>query len=282
VSSAPANLVYRTGPPRLRRAGAVGAWQSGPVSDDHLSGGRRTREVTRIGGTVRRTRGPEAHFVGQVLMFLEHRGYQHAPRHLGVDELGRDVLTYIPGGTTDHPSQRDAGAYGVGGQMLRELHDLTTGSVLAAGHECVIHGDPGPFNTIFQRGRPVAFIDWDSCRPGRRLEDLAYMGWTWCVQSVGNVPIDQQAIHLRRLRDGYGPVEAAPLLDMMLARQTQIADSETLIANDRSLSPARRLLAEEAVAWATGDRDLLHRNRTRFLQALQRSTAESRRETPDW
>ncbi|MEV1244222.1 hypothetical protein ACIBO2_36940 [Nonomuraea sp. NPDC050022] len=33
-----------------------------------------------------------------------------------------------------------------------------------------MHGDPGPFNTIFQKGLPVALIDWSSCRPGNRLD----------------------------------------------------------------------------------------------------------------
>jgi aminoglycoside phosphotransferase (APT) family kinase protein len=56
--------------------------------------------------------------------------------------------------------------------MLRRLHETTAGHPLADGQECVIHGDPGPFNTIFRDGLPVAFIDWACCRPGRGLDDL--------------------------------------------------------------------------------------------------------------
>jgi pyruvate/2-oxoglutarate/acetoin dehydrogenase E1 component len=52
---------------------------------------------------------------------------------------------------------------------------------LAADRECVIHGDPGPFNTIFRKGLPIALIDWSSCRPGGRLEDLGYMAWTCAI-----------------------------------------------------------------------------------------------------
>ncbi|MCY1140228.1 hypothetical protein OWR29_19690 [Actinoplanes sp. Pm04-4] len=120
-----------------------------------------------IGDTVRRTR---AEFPARVLRLLEARGYRYAPRHLGVDSLGRDVLSFVPGCTTDHPSQRDSGAYGMGGRMLRELHDLTSDSPLASDGECVIHGDPGPFNTIFQDGRPVAFIDGRGRGGGCRAE----------------------------------------------------------------------------------------------------------------
>ena len=113
-------------------------------------------------------------------------------------------------------NQRADGAYARGGAMLRRLHETTAGHPLAAGRECVIHGDPGPFNTIFQQGLPTAFIDWSSCRPGDRLDDLGYLAWTWCIQSEGQVPIAEQARHLRELRDGYGDTEPEILLDAMM------------------------------------------------------------------
>ena len=60
------------------------------VNDDRLTEEHSTREVVRIGDTV------------------------------------RDVLTFVPGSTTDHPSQRAPGAYGWGGRMLRRLTDITS------------------------------------------------------------------------------------------------------------------------------------------------------------
>ncbi|MGX7669983.1 aminoglycoside phosphotransferase family protein [Plantactinospora sp. DSM 117369] len=236
--------------------------------DGPLTGGHNAREVVRIGDTVRRSRGSGAGFAAQVLTHLEAVGFPYAPRHLGVDEFGRDILSFIPGVTTDHPSQRAPGAYAQGGRMLRALHDATAGHALAGAHECVIHGDPGPFNTIFQCGRPAAFIDWDSCRPGQRLDDLAYLAWTWCIQSLGNVPIEQQAKHLRELRDAYGPVEPEQLLDMIVTRQTQIAETETVNASNPALTPTRRHHATAAVTWATNDRALVHRYRQTLLTAL--------------
>ena len=240
------------------------------VTEDRLTGGRNTAEVVRIRDTVRRSRGAGASFAAQVLAVLESVGYPYSPRHLGIDDHDRDVLSYIPGRTTDHPSQRRRDAYAVGGRMLRELHDATSGHVLAADQECVIHGDPGPFNTIFRDGRPVAFIDWDSCRPGKRPEDLAYMAWTWCIQSAGHVPVGQQAVRLRRLRDGYGCAETDSLLDMMTVRQSQIVEREAANARNSVLHPVRRRHAEEAIVWATNDRDLLRRCRPIFLKELLR------------
>ncbi|SCE86786.1 Phosphotransferase enzyme family protein [Micromonospora mirobrigensis] len=237
------------------------------VTEEPLSGGHNAHEVVRIGGTVHR-RGDGNTFAVRVLRHLEAVGYPYAPRHLGVDEQGRDMLTYIPGVTTDHPGQRAVGAYALGGRMLRDLHDATAGHALAAGRDCVLHGDPGPFNTIFRAGLPVAFIDWDSCRPGDRLDDLGYLAWTWCVQSQGNVPIDDQARHLRELRDGYGDVGADTLIRAILRRQTELAEVEAANAADPRHGAERRRHAEWAVQWATGDRELFQRHEDVFLAAL--------------
>jgi Ser/Thr protein kinase RdoA (MazF antagonist) len=204
-----------------------------------------------------------------VLPLLEAAGFDAAPRYLGVDDHGRDILTYIPGQTTRHPSQRADGAYARGAVMLRELHDLTAGHPLAAGRECVLHGDAGPFNTIFTDGMPVAFIDWTSCRPGDRLDDLGYMAWTWCIQAEGNVPVAGQAAHLRELRDAYGPVEPRSLLGAMVRSQERIVAALRPASADGAIPAARRAWAREAIRWATADRDLIRDNEQVLLAALR-------------
>ena len=232
-----------------------------------LTGGHLTRDVTRIGETVHRTKCPD--FAVRVLSYLESAGYPYAPRHLGVDGQGRDMLTFIPGQTTDHPSQRTVGAYTIGGKMLRALHDVTAGRDLAGDRECVIHGDPGPFNTIFQAGLPVAFIDWDFCRPGDRLTDLGYQAWTWCIQALGHVPVPEQAGHLRELRDGYGDVEPEVLVRAILRRQTEVVETEQANVRDPTVSAERRRHAESAIAWATADRRLVEQHERQLLAALE-------------
>jgi hypothetical protein len=83
------------------------AWTLGFVMTEvPLTGGHITREVVRVGETVRRTSSTSAGFAVRVLSYLETAGYAYAPRYLGVDEQGRDVLTFIPGDITDHPGQR--------------------------------------------------------------------------------------------------------------------------------------------------------------------------------
>jgi aminoglycoside phosphotransferase (APT) family kinase protein len=153
--------------------------------------------------------------------------------------------------------------------MLRKLHDLTAGHPLAAGRECVLHGDAGPFNTIFSGGMPVAFIDWTSCRPGDRLDDLGYMAWTWCIQAEGNVPVDAQAAHLRELRDAYGPVPAEALIEAMVRSQDRIILHSERAIWDARHPVAQRAWAGEAVRWATADRELIRANEQALLNALE-------------
>lgn len=239
------------------------------MTEEPLGGGNNAREVVRVGDTVHRARDAGSGFAARVLAYLESAGYPYAPRYLGVDDGGRDILSYIPGQTTDHPSQRADGAYTRGGAMLRLLHETTAGHRLAAGRDCVLHGDPGPFNTIFWQGLPVAFIDWSSCRPGDRRDDLGYLAWTWCIQSQGHVPIAEQARHLRELRDGYGGIEPENLLDAMMRSQTRIVDLETANLSNPRLPASRCQHAKAAIAWASADRALLRRHKAPLLSALR-------------
>jgi aminoglycoside phosphotransferase len=239
------------------------------VREEPLTGGRNASEVVRVGETVRRARDRGSASTARLLGYLESAGYPYAPRYLGVDDHGRDILTYIPGRTTDHPSQRADGAYARGAAMLRELHDLTARYPLAAGRECFLHGDAGPFNTIFSGGMPVAFIDWTSCRPGDRLDDLGYMAWTWCIQAEGNVPVDAQAAHLRELRDAYGPVPPEALIHAMIRSQDRILLHSRQAMRDARYPAAQRARAEEAVRWASADQELIRANEQVLLASLR-------------
>jgi hypothetical protein len=237
------------------------------VIEEKLLGGNSGSDVVLRGDVVHR-RGPQNDLAVALLRYLESIGFPYAPRYLGVDESGREMLSYIPGSTTDHPSQRSIAAYAAGGAMLRSLHDATAGHPLAGGAECVIHADAGPFNTIFQNGHPVAFIDWEHAQPGARLHDLGYLAWTWCIQTQGNVPLDDQARHLRQLCDGYGDVAADDLLDAMIEAQSRVAKRETAIADDPAIPDTRRAHAEWASSWARSNRSLVIRERARFRTVL--------------
>ena len=71
-----------------------------------------TTGVVRIGDTVRRPVGRWTPAVHSLLRHLEKVGFEGAPRVLGIDEKGREVLTYLPSDPT--PSWSDQALVSVG------------------------------------------------------------------------------------------------------------------------------------------------------------------------
>jgi hypothetical protein len=68
-----------------------------------LAGGDVTAGVVRVGDTVRRPRGPWSDSVAAYLRHLDEAGFHGAPRFLGVDERGRDVLEFVAGEVPGQP-----------------------------------------------------------------------------------------------------------------------------------------------------------------------------------
>src|SRR4051794_29311814 len=69
-----------------------------------LVGGTANRgRVVRVGNTVRRPQRPTSAAVHALLCHLEDVGFPGAPRFLGVDEQGREVLSYVSGTAITQP-----------------------------------------------------------------------------------------------------------------------------------------------------------------------------------
>lgn len=139
-----------------------------------LLGGRLTPGIVHVGDTVRRPPKGNAAFVHDLLLFLEDQGFPFAPRFLGMDEQGREILSYLEGEIwPDSGSGLSDDLLVQVARVIRRLHDLTDGSRLSQGHEIVAHNELGPHNTIFQESHLIGLIDWDDAAPGTRLRDLA-------------------------------------------------------------------------------------------------------------
>jgi hypothetical protein len=89
------------------------------------------------------------------------------------------------------------------------------------------------------------------------------------VQSEGNVPIADQARHLRELRDAHGPVPGKTLLDAMIRSQDRIVAAHEPMISDVRLPDARRAWAAEAVRWASTDCALIRTHERVLLAALR-------------
>lgn len=150
------------------------------MSEEPLRGGFVT-PVVRVGDTVRRTPPRDPDFVRRLLYHFEQWAWPGAPRFLGMDEQGREVLSYLPGHVPwERAETGEAGLVRLA-ELVREFHDLTAGTALAGDAEVVCHNDLSPKNTVYRYGRdgllPYAFIDWDIAAPGERIHDVAHVCW---------------------------------------------------------------------------------------------------------
>lgn len=169
-----------------------------------LAGGDVTEGVVRVGHTVRRPRAPWSDSVATYLRHLERAGFKEAPRYLGIDESGRDVLAFIPGDVPGQPVvEQWAAATSVLvdiAKLLRRLHESSTSFAppadacwfgddihvelpedLAAEPrmDIVSHFDVTPQNVVFRAGKPIGLIDFDLTRPGIRLGDVVNTAMWW-------------------------------------------------------------------------------------------------------
>jgi hypothetical protein len=205
------------------------------VSEIPLAGGD-VNVVVRIGDTVRRPRGPEA--VRALLRWYEGVGFDGAPRFLGFDEQGREILSFVHGEPAFAPvPYSDPIAFEIG-RLLRRAHDAQAGFVAPvadwddhvpgpAGGEIIGHCDLFWTNVIFRDGLPAALIDWELAAPTTRVLDVALAATYWGGLRADRqltewgLPLDRRGERLRLLCDGYGLDDAqrGRLLDELVAQR---------------------------------------------------------------
>jgi hypothetical protein len=196
------------------------------TEEEPLTGGNVAAGVVRVGDTVRRPAGPWTPAVHALLDHLHQAGYAAAPRPLGIDERGREVLSYAPGRALwpdparfalMAPAERLAHV----ARLIRDYHDAVEGFTPPAdarwqrlfpesGDEIIAHHDLAPWNLVVGLDLPTAswvWIDWDNAAPGTRLWDLAYAARGFIPLSAHphwQVPDAEAAGRLRAFADAYG------------------------------------------------------------------------------
>jgi hypothetical protein len=193
------------------------------VPEELLHGGFVT-EVVRVGDTVRRRPGGNADFVHRLLESLERSGWDGAPRFRGMDDQGREILSFLPGHVPWQPAEqtraRSDDSLAVTAELVRQFHDLTTGTSLAGGCEVVCHNDLSPKNTVYRDRagelRPVAFIDWDIAAPGQRIHDIAHVCWQYAGLGPQIEDTARAGRQVRIICDAYGLADRAAVIDTIL------------------------------------------------------------------
>jgi hypothetical protein len=186
--------------------------------------------------------------VHALLAHLASTGFTGAPRPLGLDERGREVLTFLEGETIGTRKPRPAWVHADGtldqvARWIRDCHRAVAGFVPPPGTVwrgggtwspglIIAHNDASPHNAAWHQGRLTGFYDWDFAGPATPEWDLAFTAFTWVplnarwlAAAEGFTDFAARPGRLDRFLGIYGwPGTAGEFLDVVEARMKAHAD----------------------------------------------------------
>lgn len=236
--------------------------------------------VWRVGKTVRREAGPWTGQVQRLLAHLRSKGITYVPEPLGMDDEGREILSYLPGMVGTSPlaeALRGDEVIARAAAMLREMHDATTdiAETWSTGWraatrepvEVICHGDFAPYNCLFIEDQLVGVIDFDFAHAGPREWDLAYALYRFVplsdpVMSEGFGTPEDQARRLRLFCDLYGLDERSRVFGYIMARIQSMVD---FLLEGKALGDPRRIANIAAGHLGVYQRDLAYVEKNRAL-----------------
>jgi hypothetical protein len=246
------------------------------MTEERLPGGYSTGAVL-IGDVIHKPAAPWTPTVHALLRHLEDAGFDGAPRALGFDDQGREMLTYLPGDTvgdrTPWPAwvQSDSTLIQVG-RWLRRLHDTTVSFVPPPDERWFIggtvqpglivgHQDAAPYNAVVDGDRLVGFCDWDIAAPSSREFDLALSALWWVplgppstVEPLGFHDFDGRSRRLHLLLDAYGyGADRQGLSAVIVQRARRQATAIRQIADSGDPAGTRLLFVAEYFESAVSD-----------------------------
>ncbi|WP_342346142.1 GNAT family N-acetyltransferase [Paenibacillus mangrovi] len=135
------------------------------IEKEEVLEGGNVSKVVRVGDTIRRSDNHNP-YVNDLLIYLKNIGFDKAPHFLGMDQQGREILTFIPGEVpgNDYPDLTpymwsDASLIEIA-KLLRQYHDATRGFASEARpqnaypdpaiNEVVCHNDAAPYNIVIE------------------------------------------------------------------------------------------------------------------------------------
>jgi hypothetical protein len=234
------------------------------VDEELLTGGNTHAAVVRAGDTVRRPTGPWTPGVHALLRHLEERGFDGAPRVLGIDEQGREVLTFVPGDVV-YPDHLDLvasdDALAAIARLIRRFHEAVSdfdpsgfewsdrGADGRPGGELVCHNDLAVWNLVGRADGSWAFVDWDLAAPGERSWDVAWALLTLAPLAPDfDIPGADVPHRLRVFRDAYGELPPG-VIDVAVARCEREASLIRSLGGRGDPAYARLLAEGHAEIW---------------------------------
>ena len=205
----------------------AGRCDDGVVDQGRRLDGGNTGGAVRLGDTVRRKTGPWTPAVHSLLDHLQSAGFDRAPQALGLDELGREILSFLPGETVGSRLPWPAWVHSDDAltqvaTWLWSFHAAVAtfqpppDAVWREGGRwepglIIGHNDAAPYNAAWADGKLVGFFDWDLAAPVTREWDLAFTAFAWVslharqvVRGEGFTAFADRPRRLRHFLDTYG------------------------------------------------------------------------------
>jgi Ser/Thr protein kinase RdoA (MazF antagonist) len=192
--------------------------------------------------------------------------------------LGADTesLRFIPGasgGDAWYHQHTDKGLASAA-RLLRRIHDA--GQAWKPSYDAVwgapeisaddivyCHGDPGPWNFVWNDNTAVGLIDWDYLHPGPRIDDIAYaLQWFVPLRSdefalewhhFPEIPDRQHRIAV--FLEAYGDLPTFDVVEAVIARMEATRDLVRQLA-EKGQEPQRTWVLDgaldrdnEEIAW---------------------------------
>jgi hypothetical protein len=192
--------------------------------------------ATRVGATVRRPTGPWTPAVHALLGYLRDAGLDSIPAVLGMDERGREMLSFIPGRSIDVATEAVSDdVLAAAAAWLRRFHDIVRdyrpagevewrhGRRTLGPDQIICHHDPGAYNWVIDGDRLAGVVDWDMAGPGEPIDDLAFMAWS-AVPLFRPTDARTVARRLWLMSDAYGAFTGPDVLARAQERMRQACD----------------------------------------------------------
>jgi aminoglycoside phosphotransferase (APT) family kinase protein len=239
---------------------------------------REARPVSLEGETVVRPAATNAATIHDFLHHLRGEGILGVPELLHLGE-GTETLRLIvgdSGGDCWKHQHTDEGLASAA-RFLRRIHDASTSWTpppdaewgapaerATNGEELVFcHGDPGPWNFVWQDKHAVGLIDWDFLHPAPRVSDVAY-ALQWFVplrrdehalewHHFPEVPDRRHRVQV--FLDAYGDLPPFDVAEAVANRMQDVSDLVQSLA-EAGHEPQRTWVADgalevdaEEIAW---------------------------------
>lgn len=161
-----------------------------------------------------------------LLQHLQANGFAGAPRALGFDEQGREMLSYLPGEVIGTARPWPAWVHSDDmlsqvGRWMHAYHEAAASFVpdpSAVWRESgkwapglvIGHNDAAPYNAAWSDDRLTGFFDWDFAGPVTAEWDLAFTAFAWVplharhvVAAEGFTAFEQRPRRLRAFLRSY-------------------------------------------------------------------------------